>query len=149
MSYDPCTNVAAVLVASSPEFTRNVTFDEFVRYVLWEVEHKAQVDPHWRPQYDVCRPCHIKYDYLGYYETMHDDAKDVLRKITAKSTIQFPPGDFDSQVPNSSEYLELFQNVTVGDIRRILDFYENDYKLFGYKIPDAIRSKLDDEISRN
>ena len=122
-----------------------MTFDEFVRYVLWEREHKPQGDSHWKPQYDKCRPCHIKYDYLGYYETIHDDAKDVLRKIAAKSDVEFPPGDFDSQLPNSSEYLELLQNVTFGDIRRVLDFYKNDYKVFGYKIPDAIRIKLDYE----
>jgi len=134
---------------SSPEFARNVTFDEFVGYVLWQRDHKGRVDVHWRPQYDVCRPCHINYDFLGYYETMHDDAKDVLEKIAADSGVQFPPRDLDSRLPNSGEYLELFRNVSVGDIRRILNLYENDYKVFGYKIPDAIRSKLDDEKSGN
>lgn len=132
---------------SSPEFARNVTFAEFVRYVLWEREHRAPVDVHWRPQYDVCRPCHIKYDYLGYYETMHNDAKDVLRKIAAGSGVEFPLGDIDNPLPHSNKYLELFQNVTVSDLRRIIDFYANDYKVFGYKIPDAILHKLGDEKS--
>ena len=142
-------NDAGVCRCSSPEFARNVTFAEFVGYVLWEREHKRDVDHHWRPQYNICRPCHIKYDYIGYYETMHADAKDVLGKIAAGSDVQFPQGDFDSRLPNSNEYLNLFQNVTVSDLRRILDFYENDYKVFGYKIPDAIRRKLSDEKSGN
>jgi len=116
-----------------------VTFAEFVRYVLWEHEHKAQMDVHWRPQYDICRPCHIKYDYIGYYETMHDDAKAVLERIAAGSNVQFPIADFDSRVPNSNTYLELFQNITVSDARLIIDLYRNDYKVFGYKIPDVIR----------
>ena len=121
-----------------------MTFAEFVRYVLWERKHKAHVDVHWRPQYDVCRPCHIKYDFLGYYETMQDDAEDLLLKIAAGSAVNFPLTDFDSRVPNSNRYLELFENVTHSDIRHILDFYKNDYKIFGYKIPDEIRKKLGD-----
>ena len=135
---------------SSPEFARGVSFAEFVRYVLWERDHKAHgVDVHWRPQYDVCRPCHISYDYLGYYETMHDDAEDVLRKIAAGTDVEFPSGDFDSRVPNSRQYLELFQNVSVDDIRRILEFYKNDYRVFGYEIPRVIRDRLADDKPRN
>ena len=124
-----------------------MTFEEFVRYVIWQSENKSQVDVHWRPQYDVCQPCHIKYDYLGYYETMQDDAKYVLEKIG--SNVQFPQDDFDSRVPNSNKYMELFENVAVSDIRRILAFYRNDYKVFGYEIPHIIRRRLDDENYRN
>ena len=122
-----------------------MTFSEFVRYVLWESENKDQVDHHWQPQHDICRPCHIKYDYIGHYETMQDDAKDVLRNIAAGADVQFPLGDFDSRVPNSNKYFELFENVSVSDIRRILDFYRNDYKVFGYKIPDIIHRRLEDK----
>jgi len=79
---------------------------------------------------------------------MHDDAKDVLQKIVAGSDLQFPLRDFDIREPNSHEYLELFENVSTADIRRILDFYKNDYKVFGYKVPDAIRRRLDEENPR-
>jgi len=120
-----------------------VTFAEFVRYVLWERD-RGHVDVHWRPQYDVCRPCHIKYDYIGYYETMRDDAKDILHTVAASSDVHFPEEDFDSRLPNSNTYLELFDNVPADDIRRILDFYRNDYKVFGYEIPQIIRRRLHD-----
>ena len=80
---------------------------------------------------------------------MHDDAKHVLRKIAAGTRLEFPSGDFDTKVPNSNTYLKLYENVTVGDVSRLLEFYKNDYKVFGYKIPDAIRKKLDSERSRN
>jgi len=72
---------------------------------------------------------------------MRDDAKDLLRNIAAD--VQFPLGDFDSRIPNSNKYLELFENVPVSDIRRILDFYRNDYRVFGYEIPDTIRRRLE------
>jgi len=118
-----------------------VSFPEFVRYVLWEINHKNQVNEHWRPQYDVCRPCHIKYDFLGYYETMHDNAKYILSKIMT-SHEQFPKGDFDSRLPNSKKYLNLYENISVDDIRAILDFYKNDYNVFGYEVPDVVRHRL-------
>jgi len=143
-----CTDVNSVNAScccSSEEFKKDVTFSEFVRYVLWRRDHKGRVNVHWRPQYDQCRPCHIKYDYIGHYETMHDDAKDVLRHIAAGADVQFPLGDFDSRVPNSNKYLDLFENVSISDIRRILDLYKNDYKVFNYKIPDIIRRRLEGE----
>ena len=117
--------------------------------MLWERNHKHQVDVHWRPQYDVCRPCHIGYDYLGYYETMHEDANDVFRKIAAGPDVRFPSGDFDSRLPNSSKYLELFDSVPVDDVRRIVEFYRRDYDVFGYEIPEIIRRRLAPGNSRN
>ena len=80
---------------------------------------------------------------------MQDDAKDVLRNIASGAHTQFPLGDFDSRVSNSNEYFELFENVSVSDIRRILHFYRNDYKVFGYKIPDSIRRRLAGANIRN
>lgn len=119
-----------------------MTFSEFVRYVLWERTHKKQVDLHWLPQYETCQPCHIKYDYIGYYQTIHDDAKDILRIIAAGSDVHYPSADFDSRMPNSTNYLKLYENVSVSNIRRILNLYDNDYRVFGFKIPDIIRRLL-------
>ena len=116
--------------------------------MLWEREHIGLVDAHWRPQYDACRPCHIKYDYIGHYETMHDDAQNILRKIAAGSNVRFPTKDFDSRLPNSSNYLKLYENVSLRDIRRLLEFYENDYNVFGYKVPDTIRRRLEKTNAR-
>jgi len=124
---------------------KNVTFPEFVAYVLWEREHRPQIDIHWRPQYDECQPCHIKYDYIAHYETIQDDAKDVLQKVSAGSDVEFPVGDSDYRQSSSRDHLGLFENVSVSDIKRILDYYRNDYNVFGYKIPDIIRRRLDDE----
>jgi len=113
--------------------------------VLWERKHRStKLDVHWKPQYDLCRPCHIKYDYVGYYETMHDDAKDVLQKIAPGSDLQVSQRDFDNPGLPSHAHLHLFENVSTTDIRQILDFYKNDYKVFGYKVPDAIRRRLDE-----
>ena len=74
---------------------------------------------------------------------MRYDAEAVLEKISAGRSVQFPLEDFDSRVPTSNLYLKLFKDVAVSDIRRIVDFYRNDYKVFAFEIPDIIRSQLD------
>jgi len=134
-----------IFVYSSPEFARNVTMAEFVRYVLWEGKHRAVVDHHWQPQYDICKPCHINYSYIGYFRTIQDDAKDVLRDIAAAPSIEFPSEDYDNRGSNSTKHLELFLSVSVSDLRRLLDFYRNDYKVFGFRVPDIIRRRLGEE----
>jgi len=72
-----------------------VTFEEFVRYVLWS-RRSVDIDHHWRPQYEQCLPCRIKYDYIVHFETMQDDAKNVLRKVAVGLNVSFPQTDIDS-----------------------------------------------------
>lgn len=138
-----------MITGSSQEFAKNVTFAEFVGYVLWERDHRPHIDIHWQPQYDECQPCHIKYDYIGHYETMQDDASDVLQKVGAEPNVHFPLQDRDNRRSNSHEYLGLFEQVSISDIRRILHYYRNDYDVFGYRIPDVIQRRLDNEKPGN
>ena len=148
-----CINLAVMLnkllyvyCFSSAEFAKNVTFPEFVRYVLWERRHKTQVNAHWRPQYDICRPCHIKYDAIVFYETMPEDANYVLHEINAGPNVKFPPRSSDNRLPTSSKYMALYENVPIRDIRRLLHLYRKDYITFGYEIPSIISKKLDNFI---
>jgi len=64
-------------------FVGDVTFLEFVQYVIREKYSKKRRDIHWMPQYKHCNPCLIKYDFIGRYETLEEDAKHVLAKVTA------------------------------------------------------------------
>jgi len=77
---------------------------------------------------------------------MHDDAKDILWKIGGGPEVQHALRHVNSQVPTSNKYLKIFENVSIHDIRGILKFYENDYKVFGYKIPYIIRRRLKSKI---
>ena len=114
--------------------------------MLWERQNNVEpnaANHHWRSQYDKCQPCQIKYDVLTYYETMHEDVKYIFSKIAAGPNVHLVPRIKDTRQPSSNEYLKLYDTVPVSDIRRLLDFYHNDYNIFGYKIPDSIRRRLD------
>jgi len=50
---------------------------------------------------------------------------------------------------NSNKYLELFENVFVSDVRCTLDFYKDDFTVFGYEISDVIVRRLHKNKYRN
>ena len=121
---------------------KEVTFPEFVQYVLWDHIHNVHADRHWQQQYDLCQPCHIKYDAIGFYETMRDDAEYILRKITAGSDVGLVPRSKDTRTLSSDYLLKLYDKVPLNDIRNLLAVYKKDYSVFGYQIPKRILSRL-------
>jgi len=137
------------VVTRSVTIGNEVKFDEFVQYVLQEAGRVGQqhLDMHWRPQYNLCRPCQINYDFIGHYETFHQDAQHVLRLISHRrlltnntaDAVQFPATDLDSRNRNSREFLRKFYGeIPSYIIRRLLQVYKKDYEIFGYEIPDTI-----------
>ena len=96
------------------------------------------------PQYNLCAPCHINYDFIGHYETLQHDAEHVLRHITRYSNntnVQFPASDINSPKRNSREFLQKFYGeVSANNVRRLLQLYKKDFHVFGYKVPDNLNA---------
>jgi len=136
-----------VNVSSSLKTGDDVKFEEFVQYVVHDA-HRGydQLDEHWKPQHDICHPCHINYDFIGHYETIHNDAEHVLREIARRSNntgVRFPAADADNRNRNSHRFLRQFYgNVSTHNVVRLLRLYKKDYETFGYKIPEEIDRKL-------
>jgi len=140
-----------VVYRSLKSYGDDVRFEEFVQYVLQEARRGPyQLDHHWRPQYQLCRPCHLNYDFVGHYETLGPDAAHVLQEIarrrhrnTTDTGVRFPAADLDSRNRNSGGLLRKFYaNVSTHNVRRLLRLYRRDYETFGYEIPHEIRRKL-------
>ena len=62
----------------------NVTFAEFVRYVLDQHAAGQVLDRHWIPQNELCRVCELRWDFIGHHETLHDDADYVVSKLKSR-----------------------------------------------------------------
>jgi len=133
----------------------DVKFKEFVYYILQEARRGQQhLDMHWRPQYDLCRPCQINYDFIGHYETLHQDAQHVLRLISHRrltnntDPVQFPAADLDSRNRNSREFLrKCYDELSTKILLSLLQLYKTDYEFFGYEIPDIIRQRLNSQAT--
>lgn len=121
----------------------DVTFAEFVRFVIDSWHEGEELDRHWSPQFRLCQPCQIRYDFMGHYETLYDDADAVLVWLNTGVKPQdvavshFPRADPDNKrVGGSSEAMrKLYSSVSRNDIRELYSLYAPDYELFGYSHP--------------
>jgi len=122
----------------------NVTFTEFVHYVLDERAAGRVLDRHWIPQNELCRVCKRRYDFIGHYETLHKDAEFVVDKLKSRipdaehrrrvANITFPA---DSGHRKSRDFLqEMYSTVPFDYIQALYQLYAVDYAVFGFKHPN-------------
>jgi len=123
----------------------NVTFAEFVRYVLNQHGTGNVLDRHWIPQSEVCRVCQYRWDFIGHHETLVEEANYVVSKLKSRivnaeqlrrvANITFPA---DSGHRKSSDFLQqMYASVPAADVQALYQLYAVDYALFGFKHPNV------------
>ncbi|XP_068236496.1 carbohydrate sulfotransferase 11-like isoform X2 [Palaemon carinicauda] len=73
----------------------DVTFPEFMRFIS-EPGHGTfeQRNEHWLTIHEICNPCAVKYDFIGKYENLKEDAHYLLDWLGASNlTKEFPVSD--------------------------------------------------------
>lgn len=80
----------------------DVTFAEFVRYVIKGERTNKNRNAHFSPMYDHCKPCQIGYDYIGKLETFEKDTMHILRKLNFSSVVSGLERDFRERTTNDS-----------------------------------------------
>ena len=122
----------------------NVTFAEFVRYVLDQHAAGQVLDRHWIPQHEVCRVCQYRWDFVGHHETLLEDANYVVTKLKSRimdaeqyqrvANITFPA---DSGHRKSIDFLQqMYASVPAADVQALYQLYAVDYELFGFEHPN-------------
>lgn len=59
----------------------DVTFEEFIKYVIHSLSTDQILNEHFNPIYRQCSPCHIKFKVLGKLETFQNDAQYIFKKF--------------------------------------------------------------------
>ncbi|MPC39865.1 Carbohydrate sulfotransferase 11 [Portunus trituberculatus] len=111
---------------------KGLTFAEFVYYLI-ERSYTGglqSLNEHWAPYFDLCHPCTIRYDNIGKYETLEEDAEFILRKIGARPNLHFPPIVNSRTASLVDDYLA---SLTPDMSRKLYDLYEPDFTLFQYE----------------
>nr|XP_056720157.1 carbohydrate sulfotransferase 14 [Euleptes europaea] len=113
----------------------DVTFSEFLRYLLDEDVEK--MNEHWMPIYNLCQPCAVRYDFIGSYERLNEDASYVLERVQAPSFIRFPERQswYNPVTPQTLHYY--LCNTPRGLIKELLPKYILDFSLFAYPLPNV------------
>lgn len=113
----------------------DVTFDEFVRYLL--DEDVERMNEHWMPIYNLCQPCAVSYDFIGSYEHLESDAEFVLQRIGAPPHIRFPERQTWYK-PVTTETLHYYMcSLPQKLLRELLPKYILDFSLFTYPLPNT------------
>ncbi|XP_015284990.1 PREDICTED: carbohydrate sulfotransferase 8-like [Gekko japonicus] len=112
--------------------TERVTFQEFVEYVVTR-KHK-DLDIHWKPMFALCDPCNIHYDILGKYETLVQDAKQVLKRIGAPENLYYPNTKMYSSDKRTNENItwKYLRQISWKNIEKLKVLYQMDFSLFNY-----------------
>ncbi|KAJ8002861.1 hypothetical protein DPEC_G00163360 [Dallia pectoralis] len=114
-----------------------VTFREFVQYLL-DVRRPVGMDIHWEPVSQLCSPCLLRYNFIGKFESLKEEANFLLRRIGAPGNLTFP--DFKDRNPqaertSSAITQRYFQQLNSTERQGAYDFYFMDYLMFNYPKP--------------
>lgn len=113
---------------SSLDKGNDVTFTEFAAYLT--APENTTFNEHWKPVYNLCRPCLIKYDFIGKYETLYSDS-DHLLKLAGIFPSTFPK----FKPSNTSDQLKkYYTTLSSNTIMQLYNLYFMDFKLFNYNL---------------
>lgn len=57
--------------------TYDITFIEFVDYVIYLYDKNKRMDPHWERMSLLCRTCSIRYDFIGKMDSLIEDSNTI------------------------------------------------------------------------
>ncbi|XP_062271125.1 carbohydrate sulfotransferase 8-like [Scomber scombrus] len=114
-----------------------VTFREFVQYLL-DVRRPVGMDIHWEPVSQLCNPCLLRYNFIGKFERLEEEANFLLQSIGAPRNLTFP--DFKDRNPlaertSSTITQKYFSQLNSTERQKAYDFYYMDYLMFNYPKP--------------
>lgn len=120
----------------------DVRFNEFVRFVL-DAEHESDslLNEHWERYYKQCQPCLLNYDYIGKFETLVDDTREVLTRAKVIGKLR-APYVADTFRNNEKTLKSLYQTVSAADLKKLWKIYYPDYNLFSYPYPEVLHNLL-------
>lgn len=121
----------------------NVAFSEFVNFILDKrIRRRESLNEHWAPYTELCHPCIIPYDFIGKYETLHEDAENILRLINAPKNLHFPSLVHSVTSTLTPRYID---TLTAGEQRHLYAMYQPDFLLFDYRTPPVRNDSAIDE----
>ncbi|XP_044743117.1 carbohydrate sulfotransferase 11 [Chrysoperla carnea] len=112
----------------------DVTFAEFVKYVIAEGNDNRDQNEHWKPISQMCHPCALTYDVIGKYESLVDDSDMILAMVNA-TFLNFP---VTKTAETSKKLKHYFRQLSLANIEQLYNLYKNDFQLFDYNLENII-----------
>ena len=119
---------------------KDVTFQEFIRYLIDKETYVQKMNEHWMPMYELCQPCYINYNFVGSFESLTLDTNALLTKLHAPEKVAFPiKQSFYGTSMNREAVATFYRNITTEEYKSLHGRYMNDFKCFSYKLFNRVR----------
>ncbi|XP_053331395.1 carbohydrate sulfotransferase 8-like [Spea bombifrons] len=130
--YDTVAKIIKRSIGRSENSTGKITFEEFARFVVQE--NPLYRDTHWKPMYELCDPCNIRYDIVGKFETMKRDSDFVLKTIKAPKNLAYPSiKHYANETRTSKEIsMRFFSSLSYMVLEKLMAVYRVDFAMFDY-----------------
>lgn len=66
---------------------KEISFSELTKYVIYMLTHRKKLDDHFSPIYQLCSPCHLRFDVLGKLETFENDASYIFKSFDLENLL--------------------------------------------------------------
>ncbi|XP_053456122.1 carbohydrate sulfotransferase 13 isoform X2 [Nycticebus coucang] len=118
----------------------DVRFAEFLAYLLDPRTRRDEpFNEHWERAHALCHPCLLRYDVVGKFETLAEDAAFVLG-LAGEPGLSFPtPPRPKAAAASRDRAARLFRDISPFYQRRLYDLYKMDFLLFNYSAPTYLR----------
>ena len=118
----------------------NVTFKRFVYFLN---DFGFNQDDHWATYARLCFPCDIKYDFIGHFKDMPEEAAYVLKKTGMDKEVTFP--EFVTH-NTKDKLLQKYAPVPREKIVELAKAFEEDFEMFNFDFPGPLLSLLRDYL---
>lgn len=119
----------------------DITFAEFLLYVA--SSKKSELNEHWSAYVDLCQPCSVSYDFVGFYEDFEDDIAFILDALMLNKILQFPKKQAYYKPLSDESKMEYIRRVPNSTLDNLVEALSTDFELFGYPTDDWLgRSRL-------
>ena len=82
--------------------------------------------------YQLAYPCIVNYDFIGKFETLHEDITYVLQKAYGLDPVDDSSFKDISRKTDKSIVATFFKDVPASDVEKIKEIYALDFQLFNY-----------------
>lgn len=126
---------------NTQDLATRATFEEFVRYLIdsYDEDGIRNFDEHWGSYTELCNICYAKFDYIGKYESLIDDSRNIINLLNVTDLIKFPENRTDKYKKRSGELIDNhFKMIPKKYIAKLYEVYKYDFEAFGYNISGLI-----------
>lgn len=109
-----------------------ISFPDFIDY--WLDHGGVYIDEHFQPTFNLCRPCEVRYNYYGKFDTLVEDTHVLMKKVGR-----------DGHIPGRSGHtnqvaLSYYNRLSTEQKKRIINFLAVDLEFY-YTIFPTERDK--------